>query len=496
MMLANLLAISFLLTAAALPRWHQGKFRYDSENLSTKIAAAGGETGEFFFEQQLDHFNVWSNLTFKQRYFANETYWSKLPDAPVFLCVGGEGPPLDRSVLVSSVHCNDMVEIAGKYGALLLALEHRYYGPSNPFGKDFSTANMQWLTTEQALQDVAHFHEHISAQYGLTKRNKWITFGGSYPGMVAALSRLRFPHLIFASVSSSAPLEASVEMPGYNAVVAHSMSARIVGGSDLCLRAIKEGHQAVGEHLQTAEGRRFIEKKFNICLPRALDDVRNQEQFAGDGVVYLPVQSNDPSCTEDYCNIAKICDHMTDLSLGTPLDRLAALASIQNGGHCSNPNYESMIAFWSSPKNPDRTWLYQTCTQWGFYQTCTTGSECPYTQGLHTLDVDLDLCARAFGVSAQQVTQSVANALSTFGGKGIQSTRIFSTNGEIDPWHANSVLRAPNAEELTSWVPGASHHFWTHPSLPTDSDEVNWARTRIWNKIAEWMVLPPDVASA
>jgi hypothetical protein len=44
------------------------------------------------------------------------------------------------------------------------------------------------------------------------------------------------------------------------------------------------------------------------------------------------------------------------------------------------PDYDGMIKFWSAPKNPDRTWLYQTCTEWGFYQTCETGSQCPYTQ--------------------------------------------------------------------------------------------------------------------
>eukprot|EP01039_Chlorochromonas_danica_P003870 gene3870-4228_t len=485
-----LLCISY---SFAIPRWYQGRFRYENEKNSLQSVDNLKNTGEFFFEQVLDHFDVHNNVTFKQRYFVNETYWSKEADAPVFLCVGGEGPPLDRTVLVNSVHCNDMVEIASKHGALLLALEHRYYGPSTPFGLDYSSDKLKWLTTEQALNDLAAFHRYISSKYSLTARNKWITFGGSYPGMVAALSRLRFPHLIFAAVSSSAPLEASLEMPGYNNVVAHSMAALNVGGSPLCSHAIAEGHKVVGEYLQTAEGRRHLEKVFNICKPKTLDNVKNQEQFAGDGVVYLPVQSNDPSCTDDYCDISKICKLMTNVSLGTPFERLSQLSAIQNGGHCVNPSYDSTISFYSNPKNPDRTWLYQTCTEWGFYMTCNVGSECPYTQGLHTIDVDLDLCQQAFGISPDVVQSQINNALTMYGGRNIQATRIFFTNGEIDPWHANSVLTSPNPEELTNWVQGASHHFWTHPSLPTDSEQVNWARKRIWQKVADWLVLPSDV---
>ena len=38
----------------------------------------------------------------------------------------------------------------------------------------------------------------------------WIAFGGSYPGSMAAWIRLKFPHLISGSVSSSGPLEAKV----------------------------------------------------------------------------------------------------------------------------------------------------------------------------------------------------------------------------------------------------------------------------------------------
>jgi hypothetical protein len=38
----------------------------------------------------------------------------------------------------------------------MVSLEHRYYGTSHPF-KDLETKNLEFLTTDQALEDIKYF---------------------------------------------------------------------------------------------------------------------------------------------------------------------------------------------------------------------------------------------------------------------------------------------------------------------------------------------------
>lgn len=252
--------------------------------------------------------------------------------------------------------------------------------------------------------------------------------------MLAALARLRYPHLIHASVSSSSPLQAAVDMTGYNDVVAQSMGAVSVGGSQACRDAVVEGHKAVGELLKTSEGIAALNTQFNICAPddgsegSLLDNPLNAAQWAGDGVVYLPAQSNDPACTTPYCNIAGICNLLTDTTVGAPIDRLAKLSAIQHANSCVPVSYEGMIKAMQNPKNPERTWLYQTCTEWGFYQTCEEGTECPYVQGLHTLKTDYDICHKAYNISASAVNEQIAYTNYVYGGWDIMATRIIYPN--------------------------------------------------------------------
>jgi hypothetical protein len=193
----------------------------------------GSEKTGLWHWTSLDHYDPQVNRAFRQRYWINDTYFKE--DGPVFLCVGGEGPPLDESVLVDSIHCSDMVQLGRAQGALLLALEHRFYGKSLPF-PDFETSNLRYgtpespvhhvciaqtwwpntrrdryLSSEQALGDLAGFHSAMTRKYKLSDATRWIVWGGSYPGMLASFARGKLPHLFFGAVASSAPVRAKAD---------------------------------------------------------------------------------------------------------------------------------------------------------------------------------------------------------------------------------------------------------------------------------------------
>lgn len=79
-------------------------------------------TDALTWQAPVTHFDPLNNDTFSQRYYVDATYYKgSETDAPVFFMIGGEsslnGPPGGY-----------MAKLAQEYGALLVALEHRYYG--------------------------------------------------------------------------------------------------------------------------------------------------------------------------------------------------------------------------------------------------------------------------------------------------------------------------------------------------------------------------------
>lgn len=77
-----------------------------------------------------------------------------------------------------------------------------------------SSKNLVYLSSEQALADLANFIVNIKTKYKIPSSAKWVAFGGSYPGSLAAWLRMKYPHLVYAAVSSSGPLLAKIDFKG------------------------------------------------------------------------------------------------------------------------------------------------------------------------------------------------------------------------------------------------------------------------------------------
>lgn len=82
------------------------------------------------------------------------------------------------------------------------------------FRRDLTTASLQYLSADQALADLAYFIEYLKQKGDIEEGQAIAVFGGSYPGNLAAWARYKYPHLIKAAVSSSAPVQAKADFVG------------------------------------------------------------------------------------------------------------------------------------------------------------------------------------------------------------------------------------------------------------------------------------------
>lgn len=532
---------------------------------------------ELYMQQSLDHFRLQDDRTFSQRYFytdrfvfphnnnnnpcKNENDQQEQQDQQqqqhpefAFLCVGGEGPPLDKSVLVDSVHCTgDMIELARilytKYNAsvYLYALEHRYYGKSYPNcfnnASPVSNENLVYLSSRQALSDLSNFVTTINAEHFYCNNNnnktesssiRWVTFGGSYPGMLAAWARLQFPHLIYAAVSNSAPIQAQLDFPEYYTHVAQDLAYDKAGGSQACLDIIVQGHAELEAKVLDPTRHVQIARDFNLCNATSLENPKNVQLLLGDGVYGLGAQENDPSCIHPRCNIAKKCQALIDAKTTQGLTPYETLSWIVQQDQKDSPHQDCTVLDWQgtldSMANPQqqenghdgfRSWIWQTCTEFGFYQTCELYSNCPYGRGWHNVSQDLEMCEYAFDVHPVRVMQAVRETLAYYGGRDLKATRVLSVNGNVDPWselalvvpdrrgrsdkttiNGNTINKSvvvpespdqqDDPDRPTWMVPGASHHFWTHRLKETDSPEVVQARQVIYKTALGWLLSGKD----
>lgn len=170
-------------------------------------------------------------------------------DGPVFLMIGGE-----REANGAFMTQGAWIQYAREYNALCFQLEHRFYGQSHPT-EDLSIENLKYLSSEQALADLANFIVAMNEKYHLhIDTVKWIAFGGSYDGSLAAWLRVKYPHLVLGAVSSSGPLLAKADFREYYETVSRSLGTY----SENCVQSIQKSFEQVEIQLKLVEGRQRL----------------------------------------------------------------------------------------------------------------------------------------------------------------------------------------------------------------------------------------------
>ena len=131
-------------------------------------------------------------------------------DGPVFLFLGGEA-----SVAFFRFQEQLMLHEAQHRGALVLALEHRFYGESLPL-PDVSDASLKLLDARQALHDSHRFLAWATTErFHFAARPQVVVWGCSYSGALAAWWAGEFPGEAAGVVAPSGPLVAQAEFDSF-----------------------------------------------------------------------------------------------------------------------------------------------------------------------------------------------------------------------------------------------------------------------------------------
>uniref|UniRef100_A0A0B7A1H0 Serine protease K12H4.7 n=1 Tax=Arion vulgaris TaxID=1028688 RepID=A0A0B7A1H0_9EUPU len=445
---------------------------------------------EQWYLQKLDHFNGADTRYWKQRYFTNDTFY--VSGGPLFVQIGGEGTA-DPIWLVEGA----WIDYARTYNAYCVLLEHRFYGKSYPT-TDMSVENLQFLSSEQALADLAVFINDLKQKLSFPKV---ITFGGSYPGSLSAWFRLKYPHLVDGAVASSAPLLAIVDFTDYLKVV--DASLRTADPSGACNAAISTATGIIQNNLTTLEGRQKIKNLFKLCDdidPNIKTDISNLfSTFAGnfEGVVqYNKDNRAFEGAVGTNITIDTLCDIMTDTSLGDPVQRYAEINALLLKVYeqdCQDFKYDKMIdsmretAWNSSAAEGGRQWTYQTCTEFAFYQSSDSEQQ-PFGHNF-SIDFWTQQCADIFGDSFNltQIVAAVKRSNIDYGALGIKISRVLFPNGSIDPWHALGIIEDIGPDARAIFINGTAHCANMYPSTPQDPPQLTQARVEISETIARWL---------
>ena len=218
------------------------------------------------------------------------------------------------------VNISHLSPLTSQLSTLTSHSEHRYYGESKPVS-DLSVKNLTWLSSHQALADLATFIVSMKEEHSLA--GPWVAIGGSYPGSLAGWLRLKYPHLVAGAVAASGPVNAKPDFPEYLSVVETALRSEAEECSLSVKRAVSEvislSSQSVGQHK--------LGKMFRLCQP--LEGSQTGVATLVEGLLgnlETVVQYNRDKKTGPWSNLttASLCQIMT-AGPGSPLDRFAQL---------------------------------------------------------------------------------------------------------------------------------------------------------------------------
>uniref|UniRef100_A0A0N5BSD9 Serine protease K12H4.7 n=1 Tax=Strongyloides papillosus TaxID=174720 RepID=A0A0N5BSD9_STREA len=436
-------------------------------NLAEEPYPGKGNAVEEYFMNKINHFDSSSTGKYKQRYWYNKKFY--VNGGPVFLMLGGESA--ENAVWVEREDF-EWTSLAKEHNAMLFLLEHRYYGKSRPT-KDMSTQNMQYLSSRQAIEDAAAFIRGMNERFNFANQTRWVLFGGSYSGALAAWARQAHPEVIFAAVGSSGPVQAEVDFYKYLYLVKNILSKY----SPQCSNDLEKGLKKLETLVKTEDGARTISSVFNLCTHWSKLSNEDKEYFwlsiIGPYMGIVQYSGDNVGNFRTTANIPTLCSYHMDLKQ-TPIQHIVNVFNTygNNSAGCLDVSYKEYINYLRSTSfddlsASDRSWTYQTCTEFGYYHSTDYIANIPTLCSYH-----MDL--------KQTPIQHIVNVFNTYGN---------NSAGCLDVSYKEYInyLRSTSFDDLS-----ASDRSWTYQTCTEFGyyHSTDYIAGNFWGRVldANWYV--------
>ncbi|CAN6193971.1 unnamed protein product [Urochloa humidicola] len=458
---------------------------------ATDGTAANPFTAHYFL-QELDHFTFTPNasMVFYQKYLVNDTFWRRptgggAATGPLFVYTGNEG-----DIEWFATNTGFMFDIAPKFGALLVFIEHRFYGESMPFGNnsDNSAETMGYLTSTQALADFAilitSLKRNLSAEAAPV-----IVFGGSYGGMLASWFRLKYPHVAIGALASSAPiLQFDYITPWssfYDAITEDYKSESLN-----CFSVIKASWDVLDERGSGDKGLLELSKLFRACKTvKYADSIGGwlETAFTYTAMVDYPTPANFLENLPAY-PVKEMCKIIDGFPANADvLEKVFAAASLyynySGDQTCNQIEYEDTD---TPDTHVQSGWGWQACTE--MIMPMTASNESMFQPSTFSYDETSDACFQSNGVrprphwiTTEYGGYRIDKVLKRFG-----SNIIFS-NGMRDPWSRGGVLKNISSSIVALVTEKGAHHLDLRYATKDDPDWVVEQRRQEVEIIQGWI---------
>ncbi|KAH9700218.1 prolylcarboxypeptidase-like protein [Citrus sinensis] len=447
-----------------IPRLGAHRKRFQNEPKAMSPSDQSQDFKTFFYTQTLDHFNYRpdSYATFQQRYVINFKHWGgSNSSAPIFVYLGAEGS-LDEDLDVAGF----LPDNAPRFKALLVYIEHRYYGKSVPFGsreeamKNAST--LGYFNSAQAIADYAGVLLHIKKKYS-AERSPSIVVGGSYGGMLAAWFRLKYPHIALGALASSAPIlyfHDTAPQVGYYTIVTKDFKET----SESCYETVRKSWDEIRKVASRPNGLSMLSKTFRTCKP--LKETSELKDFL-DSL---------------YTDVAQYDDPPT-----YPL-RIDVLGKIFKGvvAYKGNRSCYDMDEY-IRPTETNVGWRWQTCSEMvmpiGHGHKDTMFPPAPFDLNRFTKD-----CEGTFGVKPKPHWVTTY-----YGGRDLKlilhrfGSNIIFSNGLRDPYSTGGVLGNISDSVVAISTVNGSHCLDILPESKSDPQWLVMQRKSEIKIIEEWI---------